>query len=295
MRIRNALMSSVISTTLSISTAPPAHAQSFFQKLFGVGESRPSRVVAAPRYTRPIPAYRFHYRPQRAAPLEPDDVDQAGEQIVLPPDSGGPYRTMCVRTCDGYYFPIRHGALQANFPADVRSCRSACGDQGRLFYYSLNGGSVDAMSDLTGKAYSALPHAYRYRKSLAKGCSCKALPWSKEEAARHQSYAEREAAEAAKAAAAKLETTAAVASPARIDASREETPQSVVDAQPAAPEPSVSNVEAFEAPPIPAKLRRQKRAASHRKTPPARVARTRYQPSPKGLFGGFLFFGGPKG
>jgi hypothetical protein len=45
------------------------------------------------------------------------------------------------------------------------------------------------MVDLSGRSYASLPNAFRYRKALVEGCSCKPAPWSVEEAARHQGYA----------------------------------------------------------------------------------------------------------
>ena len=192
MRLRHALLGASISLALSIGTAPPAVAQSFFQKLFGFGGGGTAAPVArsAPRS---IPSYRFQDGPERryqSRPQENQDDD------IGPPDSGGPYRTMCVRACDGYYFPLRHNAWRRNFAPDAKSCRSACGDQARLFYYSLNGGSVDTMTDLAGRPYKELPHAFGYRKALVSGCTCKAVPWSYEEAARHRQYAEADEAAA---------------------------------------------------------------------------------------------------
>lgn len=190
MRIRHALLSSAVSISLSIGLAPPANAQSFFQKLFGFGSSSPMPSAVRPP-AQTIPAQRFYNRLRR---LPQSRIDEEAEEDIGPPDSGGPYRTMCVRACDGYYFPVRHNAWRRNFAPDAKSCRNACGGEGRLFYYSLNGGSVDAMVDLAGRAYKDLPHAYGYRKALVSGCTCKPVPWSYEEAARHRRYEEEEAA-----------------------------------------------------------------------------------------------------
>lgn len=140
---------------------------------------------------RHIPAYRF--RP-RAAPRHAPRQDAAEDDdaIIGPPDSGGPYRTMCVRACDGFYFPLRHNARRRNFAQDARSCRAACGDEAKLFYYPVHAGSVQTMVDLAGRPYKDLPVAFGYRKALVDGCTCKPAPWTYQEAARHRSYAEEE-------------------------------------------------------------------------------------------------------
>ncbi len=183
MRIRQALTSCAVSIALSISMAPPAVAQSFFQKLFGFGGGQSAHPMPARPQTQTIPSHRFEYRPRPYQQSYPGSDDEIG-----PPDSGGPYRTMCVRSCDGFFFPLRHNAKRRNFAADAESCRAACGTEARLFYYSLNGGSTETMIDLAGRNYKELPHAFGYRKALVQGCACKPMPWSYEEAARHRQY-----------------------------------------------------------------------------------------------------------
>ena len=193
MRIRQALTSCAVSISFSISMAPPAVAQSFFQKLFGLGGNQPVPRAPARPQIHTIPSHRFEYRPRPFQQSYPASDDEIG-----PPDSGGPYRTMCVRSCDGFYFPLRHDAKRRNFVSDANSCRAACGTEARLFYYSLNGGSTETMVDLAGRKYKDLPHAFGYRKALVQGCACKPVPWSYEEVARHRQYevADRDAAAA---------------------------------------------------------------------------------------------------
>src|SRR6476620_9880794 len=43
----------------------------------------------------------------------------------LGPQSGT-YRTVCVRTCDGAYFPISFATVPARFPDDERTCKALC-------------------------------------------------------------------------------------------------------------------------------------------------------------------------
>ncbi len=193
MRIREALLSCAVFIAFSISMAPPAVAQSFFQKLFGFGGGHAAPQTLTRPQSHTIPAHRFEYRPR---PYQQSRPDEGGGEIG-PPDSGGPYRTMCVRSCDGYFFPLRHNAKRRNFAPDAQSCRAACGTEARLFYYSLNGGSTETMVDLAGRRYKDLPHAFGYRKALVQGCACKPVPWSFEETARHRQYEEAELVSAA--------------------------------------------------------------------------------------------------
>ena len=91
--------------------------------------------------------------------------------------------------CDGYYFPISFSTMRSEFARDADKCAASCGSEARLFYHPNPGGDVEGMADLTGMAYTALPNAFKYRKTLVDDCSCKPQPWSEAEQERHRSYA----------------------------------------------------------------------------------------------------------
>ncbi|MFM2422798.1 MAG: hypothetical protein RL291_1328, partial [Pseudomonadota bacterium] len=103
------------------------------------------------------------------------------------PRGGRTYRTMCVRLCDGYYFPISYQATRSDFLIDQKQCSASCADA-RLYVYPNPGGDISDMTDMSGRAYSSLPNAFRYRKRKTEGCLCRAQPWSEQELARHRSY-----------------------------------------------------------------------------------------------------------
>jgi hypothetical protein len=152
----------------------PAFAQSLLQRLFGFGAGR----APEHRYERvdPYPYSRPAY-----------DYDDGWEEDL------GTYRTVCVRLCDGFYFPIGDNVRRERLYQDNRACAQRCDGEARLFYYPTDGGSAETMVDLAGRSYRSLPNAFRYRKALVAGCACKPAPWSPEEAARHQGYAAGEA------------------------------------------------------------------------------------------------------
>jgi hypothetical protein len=86
----------------------------------------------------------------------------------------GTYRTLCVRTCDGYYFPISFSTVPSNFGADEQACRAACpGTDVTLYSYRNPGEDVGAMISLAGEPYSALPTAFKYRKTYDAACACR--------------------------------------------------------------------------------------------------------------------------
>ncbi|MEM7778592.1 MAG: DUF2865 domain-containing protein [Pseudomonadota bacterium] len=84
------------------------------------------------------------------------------------------YRTLCVRLCDGYYFPVSFSTLPNYFGRDAEACRSRCAAPTALYYYQNPGGSIDQMVSVNGQApYKDLTTAFAYRKKFIKGCSCK--------------------------------------------------------------------------------------------------------------------------
>lgn len=150
----------------------PVLAQSLLQRMFGFGSSRPP---PEPRYD-PVDRYEPYSRPSYGY----DGVWQ---------EDFGSYRTVCVRLCDGFYFPIGDSVRRERLYQDNRACMRRCDGEARLFYYPTDGGSPETMVDLAGRSYRSLPNAFRYRKSLVEGCACKPAPWSEGEIARHQGYA----------------------------------------------------------------------------------------------------------
>ncbi|MCF3641936.1 DUF2865 domain-containing protein [Rhizobium sp. TRM95111] len=90
------------------------------------------------------------------------------------PRSGG-LRTVCVRTCDGGFFPISSGATPLDFRRDQKICAAMCPNtETELFYHSIASQETDQMvSSLTGQPYSVLPNAFAYRtRDLSKPDRC---------------------------------------------------------------------------------------------------------------------------
>jgi hypothetical protein len=84
------------------------------------------------------------------------------------------YRTLCVRLCDGYYFPVSFSTLPNHFQRDSDLCQQQCAAPAELYYHQNPGGAVEQMvSASTQTPYTSLKVAFRYRKEYVPGCSCK--------------------------------------------------------------------------------------------------------------------------
>ncbi len=86
----------------------------------------------------------------------------------------GTYRTLCVRTCDGYYFPISFSTVPGHFAADQLTCQSMCpGAEVNLYVYHNPGEDPSQMVSVDGQPYAALPTAFRYRSEYDPSCTCR--------------------------------------------------------------------------------------------------------------------------
>lgn len=105
------------------------------------------------------------------------DEDTDGERIRGNTFGGLPfatYRTLCVRLCDGYYFPVSFSTLPTHFTRDADACQSRCAAPTELYFHQNPGGSVAEMvSQKSQEPYKSLATAFRYRKEYVPGCSCK--------------------------------------------------------------------------------------------------------------------------
>ena len=130
-------------------SASSAHARDFFSAFFG--------GVMNDNASSPQPSMPF---------ASPFGEAQPNRRVNI---YGGSYSggstTYCVRTCDGRYFPVTASDGQTK----AEACRSFCpATETKIFH----GGSIDNASSDTGRSYSDLPNAFRYRKELVSGCTC---------------------------------------------------------------------------------------------------------------------------
>lgn len=92
----------------------------------------------------------------------------------LGPQSGT-YRTVCVRSCDGAYFPISFATVPGRFPDDEKTCKALCpAAEANLYAYRNPGEDMNQAVSISGQPYSTSPNAFRFRQEFNPSCSCKA-------------------------------------------------------------------------------------------------------------------------
>jgi Protein of unknown function (DUF2865) len=130
----------VLACSLSL---PPAQANDFFSNFFGAFGGRPQRPPVALRSAN-----------------DSDPADAPRGRVSY---GGGP--AWCVRTCDGRHFPAS-GTDQQSRQA---SCDSLCPAGKPEVVY---GNDIDHAATSSGKPYSQMPNAFRYRTEAVTGCTC---------------------------------------------------------------------------------------------------------------------------
>jgi hypothetical protein len=87
--------------------------------------------------------------------------------------NGGTYRTVCVRTCDGYYYPISYATTQDKFAEDAQTCQQTCPAAETVLMSNPTGADINQAASSSGAPYSSLPNAFKYRTQLVPSCSCR--------------------------------------------------------------------------------------------------------------------------
>lgn len=136
--------------------------------------SPPAGQAVAHRVARP--RITIERSARRRAP-KPPVAAQVAAQIPAGPRPG-PHlgaRTVCVRLCDGYGFPIAPLRARADLSVHEAACKAACpGAETRLFASGPSGGDNGLAEAVAadGARYAALKTAFAYQSRRVADCSC---------------------------------------------------------------------------------------------------------------------------
>ncbi|MEK4034518.1 DUF2865 domain-containing protein [Methylocystis sp. IM3] len=136
---------------LALSFAPaPGAAQGLLEFLFGPD---PTPQQAAPRPRESAPS--------RRAGAPGSGGARPGAGFASDPGAGG----FCVRTCDGYFFPL----IKSTRATRQQSCQLACPSAAMDVY---DGSTIESARNRKGQRYSALPRAFAFRDKASGDCVC---------------------------------------------------------------------------------------------------------------------------
>lgn len=82
------------------------------------------------------------------------------------------FRTICVRLCDGYYYPLSNTSSRQRIAQDAGRCMSQYGPhQASLFYHPYPNGDISQAISLDGERYFNQPFAFAYRTQYMPHCA----------------------------------------------------------------------------------------------------------------------------
>jgi len=109
-------------------------------------------------------------------PFSDNEMSDEPPMTAFPLDEKGyGYRTLCVRSCDGYYFPISSVASRSRFGLDADLCRASCPNADVSLYIAPIGQDPETATTIDGGAtYGQLANAYKYRQNKPDpACACR--------------------------------------------------------------------------------------------------------------------------
>lgn len=107
--------------------------------------------------------------PDRTYP--PADEQPADQQAQDATPRGGS-EAVCVRTCDGGFFPVSYSARQANLGELQELCSALCPNaEVRLYTRSLR--DMKSAISMDGEPYTSLENAFKFEKTVVPQCACK--------------------------------------------------------------------------------------------------------------------------
>lgn len=141
------------------SVAQEKKRQGLFGRLFAPREQAP-KELAPPRSLPPRTS---------APPTRGTSTRNTARIEDRSRDASG-FRTLCVRSCDGYYFPISSSASRQRFKIDEAVCKAMYGGAPAELYVHENHASADTAVSLKGKPLASEPFAFAFRRTFSESC-----------------------------------------------------------------------------------------------------------------------------
>jgi Protein of unknown function (DUF2865) len=131
----------------------PVYAEppSLFERIFG---GRPSTAVVDPE-------------PERRREVDPELDRELRERAKL-----GGRMAVCVRTCDGFFFPVNYEGLSRGDSYE-EVCEALCPSAETQVFFMRGGAEIETAATRSGQAYSSMPYAKQFQQSRDPACFCK--------------------------------------------------------------------------------------------------------------------------
>lgn len=130
----------------------PSQPTNFLSALFGGGRSGPGDV--------------------QTEPLNPDAI-QEKPLDANPSEARAGSKAVCVRSCDGSFFPVSYSASSGRLQNLDDMCHALCPNADVSLYTYPATGDIEQAVSMTGARYMDSPTALKFRQSFDSTCSCR--------------------------------------------------------------------------------------------------------------------------
>jgi len=138
----------------------PSGPSNVFEALFG----GLARLGAPPEQPQADARFEDHGDEQRqSAP--------SGEKGPVQAHAGS--YAVCVRTCDGSFFPVSYSGAGSRADSLEDVCRSLCPNADMALYSFPFGGTIEEAASPTGESYANLQNSGKFEKTYDPTCSCR--------------------------------------------------------------------------------------------------------------------------
>ena len=151
---RKLVFGAVLAAIAGLSASTDVQARDFFSSFFNSGGP-----------VAPQPSVPLSYAPDSSNGSLFGDAQLQAAPRTPPRAVHASHQAFCVRTCDGRYFPVEVADGQSR----AASCNNFCPASDTKVF---SGSTIDHAVSESGKQYSALPNAFRYRNEIVAGCTC---------------------------------------------------------------------------------------------------------------------------
>ena len=131
----------------------PAHQPNFFEALFGGGQPKQPEVSSEP--------------------ITPEPGQVPDEKQVGVGEARAGSKAVCVRACDGSFFPVSYSASGGRLDDLEDMCHALCPNADVALYTYPGSGVIEQAVSISGARYMDTPTALKYRQTFDPTCSCR--------------------------------------------------------------------------------------------------------------------------
>jgi Protein of unknown function (DUF2865) len=139
----------------------PGGPSNIFEALFG----GVARLASAPPWQPPTD--------ERVEPLDRDEGSPNGSEEKSGVNAHSGSYVVCVRTCDGSFFPVSYTGIGSRADGLEEVCRALCPNADMALYSFPFGGTIEQAASPTGEPYANLPNAGKFQQTYDASCSCR--------------------------------------------------------------------------------------------------------------------------